>query len=489
MKTNTKITPQRTEGYAELGDYAAIGEGRSVALIAPDGAIDWWCAPNLDSAPLFDRILDAGNGGFFQLEPVGAYHIQRRYRENSNVLETRFITEQGEALLTESLNSTLAGRLPWSELARRVEGIHGEVNFCLTLRIGTVAETISPWLQKTPMGNVYHIGPLLAMLHTSPEVVFSQYSDEGVRGRFHTRPGSRTLIALLATENEPLAIPPLDKIDQRIETSHHAWRDWVDNLGYCGVHRDHVLRSALALKFLWYSPSGALAAAATTSLPEGFGGKKNYDYRYAWVRDACLIIKSFVYLGALEDCKAAFSWLSSTIIRHGPEMQTCYTLTGENVPDERYLPLHGYRGSQPVRVGNNAHDQRQLSMYGDMLATAALFVNAGHIIDIATSRLLIELANQCADRWRCLDAGIWELPEQQHYTHSKMACWLALDRAVALAHDGHIEPTWQERWQRERDRISDWVENHCWSDARYRLAHHDARAIFSSKGIPDFKTP
>lgn len=184
------------------------------------------------------------------------------------------------------------------------------------------------------------------------------------------------------------------------------------------------------------------------------------------MRDACLIIKSFVYLGALEDCKAAFSWLSSTIIKHGPEMKTCYTLAGGKVPDERYLPLHGYRGSQPVRVGNNAHDQRQLSMYGDMLATAALFVKAGHVIDIATARMLIDLANQCADRWRRQDSRIWELPEQQHYTHSKMACWLALDHAVALARDGHLESTWQERWQRERDRISEWVENHCWFDAK-----------------------
>lgn len=466
MTKNHVAPPSRIDGYAQAGDYAAIGEGRSVALIAPDGSIDWWCAPNIDSAPLFDRMLDAAKGGFFQIRPVEDYRVERGYRHHSNVLETRFITPSGVALLTESVNSTLAGRLPWSELARRIEGVEGEVAFTLGMRIGTFADTVNPWLDKTQMGDVYHIGALMVMIRATDDIRFDNFTDEGFSAGLSVRKGSRSLIAVLATENEPLAIPPLEKIDQRIETSHTAWRDWVENLSYRGEYRDHVIRSALALKFLWFSPSGALAAAATTSLPERIGGDKNYDYRYAWVRDACLIIKSFVYLGALEDCKAAFSWLSATIIKHGPELFTCYTLNGDKVPDERYLTLAGYRGSQPVRVGNNANRQTQLSMYGDMLGTALLFIDAGHVVDIATSRMLGELANQCADRWRVKDSGIWELPERQHYTHSKMACWLALNQAVTLASRGHIEPTWLERWERERDRIRDWVEAHCWSAAR-----------------------
>jgi GH15 family glucan-1,4-alpha-glucosidase len=240
----------------------------------------------------------------------------------------------------------------------------------------------------------------------------------------------------------------------------------VESLSYDGSYPALVRRSALSLKFLWYSPTGALAAAATTSLPEGIGGEKNYDYRYAWVRDACLIIKAFVYLGALEDCKAAFSWLSQTIIRHGVRLRACYTLNGDEVPAERYPPLSGYQHSQPVRIGNNARDQLQLSMYGDMLMTAQRFIEAGHVLDITTSRLLGDLANCCADNWRQKDCGIWELPELQHYTHSKMACWIALDRAVALAESKHIEPTWLGRWQRERDRIRDWIESHCWSETQ-----------------------
>ncbi|WP_338577595.1 glycoside hydrolase family 15 protein [Erwinia sp. E_sp_W01_1] len=466
MENKTYHSPLRQDGYAGLGDYAAIGEGRSVALIAPDGSIDWWCAPNLDSPPLFDRVLDKEIGGYFQLEPELPYTVKRKYREDSNVLETRFETATGSILITESINSTLAGRLPWSELARRIEGVEGHVVVNLRLRLGTAAETRSPWLADTEKGNVFHVADLMAMLRTSEDIELSHFDDEQVIGQLITAPGSRSLVALLATEKEPLAVPELASIDQRIETSHLAWCDWVNSLSYDGLYPLHVKRSALSLKFLWYSPTGALAAAATSSLPEGLESGKNYDYRYAWVRDACLIIKSFVFLGALEDCKAAFSWLTHTIIRHGVKLRACYTLEGGLVPEERLIPLEGYKGAQPVRVGNNARDQIQLSMYGDMLAVAQRFIEAGHVLDIATSRMLGELANCCADHWRQKDSGIWELPEEQHYTHSKMACWLALDRAVAMAQSKHIEPTWLGRWQRERDRIRDWIETHCWSESK-----------------------
>ncbi|WLI76150.1 glycoside hydrolase family 15 protein [Kosakonia sp. H02] len=466
MKNAQYTSPVRENGFVEPGDYAAIGEGRSVALIAPDGSIDWWCAPNLDSSPLFDRLLDPGIGGFFQLEPGQPYSVTRRYRDDSNVLETIFTTDTGKVRVTESINSTLAGRLPWSELARRVEGIEGEVTMTLALRFGTRAETCSPWLHETSHGNVYHIADLMAMLRTSEDVEITCLDDEQIRGTLTAVPGRRTLIALLVTEKEPLAVPDLAAIDERIETSHTAWVDWSKSLNYAGSYRNHVGRSALALKFLWYSPTGALAAAATTSIPERVGKEKNYDYRYAWVRDACLIIKAFAFLGALEECKAAFSWLSKTIIRHGVELQACYTLEGDRVPRETYPPLRGFKDSRPVRVGNNAQDQLQLSMYGDMLATAQLFVKAGHVLDLRTSRLLGELANCCADHWRQKDCGIWELPEHQHYTHSKMACWMALDMALQMAKEMSIEPTWVGRWERERDRIRDWIESHCWSESK-----------------------
>ncbi|WP_110670060.1 glycoside hydrolase family 15 protein [Salinicola halophilus] len=469
----TKENPERIDGFAPLKDYAAIGEGRSVAMVALDGSIDWWCVPSMDSPPLFDRLLEPEVGGYFSLTPRGDYRVERRYLENSNVLQTDFVTESGRARVTESINSTTAGRQPWCELARRVEGIEGEVTFDIGFRAGTQNEKVSPWLQETPQGNVHNVGNVMAMFRGSEDVVIDEYADRGVFAHLETHAGSRSLIALLAVEGVPLAVPPIHKIDERIDVSNFAWQDWVDKLDFDGRYAEWVTRSALSLKFLLYSPSGAIAAAATTSLPERIGGEKNYDYRYAWVRDACLIIKSLIQAGAVEESQAAFSWITQTIRRHGPDMRACYELQGDLIPAESYPPVTGYRHSQPVRVGNNARDQVQLSMYGDMLATATLFIEAGHVIDIDTARLLGDLANQCADRWRIRDAGIWELPEQNHYVHSKMACWVALTHAVKLAEAGHIEPTWKQRWARERERIRDWIEEHGWSEARGAYVFHE----------------
>lgn len=466
MKNQTYHHQQRINGYAGLGDYAAIGDGRSVALIAPDGAIDWWCAPNMDSPALFDRILDAKKGGYFQIAPEGEYRTERRYRDNSNVLETCFKTATGEVRITESLNSTFAGRLPWCELARRVEGVKGNVTLKLCFVPGTASCTRAAWIAPSRLGDVLHIGDLMAMLRTPDDMECSIKDDQMIEGTFSVSEGERTLVALLVSQKEPLAVPTMESIDERIENSDHAWRHWTENLTYQGEFKTHVNRSALALKFLLYSPTGALAAAPTTSLPEGIGGIKNYDYRYAWIRDACLIIRAFAFIGALAECKAAFSWLTATILRHEGALRACYTLDGDIVPDEKFLPLEGYMGSQPVRLGNNAQSQQQLSMYGDMLETAFLFVNAGHVLDLTTSRLLAKLANECADLWRQDDSGIWELHERRHYTHSKIACWITLDIAIRLAEEGHIETTWQHRWEREKSRISDWVETHCWSEEK-----------------------
>ncbi|MEG3135944.1 glycoside hydrolase family 15 protein [Rouxiella sp. T17] len=463
---NYPSEPRDSHGFCDTGDYAVVGEGRTVTLLAPDGSADWWCVPHLDSPPLFDRLLDAEKGGYFQLVPSEPYRMTRQYLENSNVLETIYETAKGKIRVTESVNSTLAGRLPWNELARRIEGLEGSVTVNLKLRVGTAGDTRMPWLHDSAHGVVWHVGKLHLMLRLNEEIELSSCCDEGAEATFTVKADERYIAALLVTENKPLAVPSLDRIDKHIDTSDMAWKGWVESLSYDGKYKEHVLRSALALKFLWYSPTGALAAAATTSLPEGTGSGKNYDYRYAWVRDACMIIKSFLYTGALDDCQAAFSWLTEALSANGCEMKTCFRLDGTAVPEETMIPVQGYRGEQPVRRGNNAAEQLQLSNYGDLLDTAVLFTEAGHVLDLETSRLLGQLTNHCADIWRQKDSGIWELPELQHYTQSKMACWMALNQAVKLTDGKHIEPTWVGRWERERDRIRDWIETNCWSEAR-----------------------
>lgn len=461
-----RSTSARKNGYVPLDQYIALGDGRSVALSATDGSIDWWCAPNMDSPPLFDRVLSADKGGFFSLTPRDAFTIERDYLPDSNVAYTIFKTDSGVVRLTESLNSGNAGRLPWSELARRLDGVEGEVEFDLVFKPGTRADSASPWIQDTQHGKVFHIATLMVMLRTSPEVLISEYSDRLVRARCSVRAGRRITVALLASDDEPFAVPTIEQIDARIDLSDGAWRDWTATLDFTGAYAAEVRRSALALKLLLYSPSGAIAAAATSSLPEKVGSDRNYDYRYAWVRDAAYTIKALLRVGALQEAKAAFAWLIGVIRKHGPRMHVCYTLDGERVDDLREIPLSGYMESKPVVIGNSAYDQLQLSLYGDILETASLFVAKGHLLDEGTAQLLHSLADQCADEWQTPDAGIWELPEQRHYTISKIGCWVALDRASKLADAGQIPDGKAQRWARERDRIRDWIDEYCWSERK-----------------------
>ena len=455
--------PMRTDGYLALEDYGALGDGRSVALSGADGSIDWWCVPNLDSQPLFDRLLDPEEGGRFIVAPDAPFTVERQYRPDSNVLETIFTTAGGRAKLTESMNSGTAGRLPWAELARRIDGIDGSVRFRVEMRPGRRASGASPYQSTIGRHAVFHVDRVLGLFLHSDGVTLER-TDDAVIGTLTVAPGDRRIVAIVAGEDEPLVVPKIDDIDTRIDTSDDEWRSWSARIDYEGERRPTFIRNVLALKLLLYSPTGAIAAAATTSVPEGIGGKKNYDYRYAWVRDAGYTIKAFLAAGAQAEAKAAFTWLLKRLGEHGACV--CYTLDGALVPELSEIDVPGYRRSKPVQVGNAATDQSQHGVYGDIFETAARFVSCGNILDASSAELLSHLADRCADAWRQKDAGIWELEDPQHYTMSKISCWQALARAVELADQGQLPTTCRDRWDRERVRIAQWIEEHCWSDAK-----------------------
>lgn len=454
----------RTDGFLPIEGYAAIGEGRSVALSGADGSIDWWCCPNLDSPPLFDRMLSPEEGGYFAITPEEPFTAEIGYRDGSNVHETVFTTKTGRARLTESLNSGPAGRLPWAELARRIEGLEGHVRFRVALVFGTRGDTAAPYLSGNSNGTAFHVAGMMGLFRTSDGIRIETENDHVISGSVEVRAGQREVVAIVAAENQPLVVAPIDEIDGRIDVSCQEWRDWTERLAYRGRYAEQVERSALALKLLLYSPTGAIAAAATSSLPEGIGGSKNYDYRYAWIRDAGYVIKAFLRLGAQAEANAALSWLMRHIGEHGA--QVLYTLDGGCVPGERDIDLPGYRGSRPVRTGNAATGQHQHGIYGDIFETAERFVADGNMLDLRTGTLLAQLADQCAESWKLKDAGIWELPEAEHYTGSKISCWQALARAVELADGGHLPGTCRERWARARDRVADWIDRNCWSEAK-----------------------
>ena len=462
-RTDPIATGERRDGYLALEDYGALGDGRSVALSGADGSIDWWCVPNLDSPPLFDRLLDPEEGGRFIVSPVEAFKVERRYRPESNVLETIFSTASGRAVLTESMNSGTAGRLPWAELARRIDGLDGTVAFQLEMRPGRRGGMINPYQSTIGKHAVFHADRVLGLLLHTDGITIKR-SDASVLGSFTVGQGQREVVAVVAVEDEPLVVPRIAEVDDRIDLSDAEWRAWAQRIEHDGLRRPTFIRSVLALKLLLFSPSGAIAAAATTSVPERIGGEKNYDYRYAWVRDAGYTIKAFLAAGAQSEAKAAFSWLLKRLAQYGDRV--CYTLGGELVPELSEINVAGYRGSKPVQIGNAATDQRQHGVFGDIFETAARFVSSGNILDAASGELLSHLADRCADVWRQKDAGIWELEEQQHYTMSKVSCWQALARAVELADTGQLPTTCRDRWARERDRVAAWIELHCWSEKK-----------------------
>ncbi|MGT2479065.1 glycoside hydrolase family 15 protein (plasmid) [Methylobacterium oryzae CBMB20] len=453
---------EREDGYLPLEAYAALGERRSVALSGADGSIDWWCCPNLDSPPLFDRLLNPDGGGYFAVTPDAPFTCEIGYRTGSNVHETVFTTATGKARLTESLNSGNAGRLPWAELARRIEGLEGHVRFGVQLVFGTRGDTAGPFLSSNGSGSAFHVAGLMGLFRYGDGVVVDAEDDHAIRASVSVEAGQSATVAIIAGEHEPLVVAPIADIDRRIEVSCKAWRAWTEGLGYAGRYREQVERSALALKLLLYSPTGAIAAAATTSLPEGIGGKKNYDYRYAWIRDAGYVIKAFLRLGAHAEASAALAWMFRHLGEHGA--QVLFTMNGGPVSDEEEFDLPGYRNSRPVRTGNAATGQHQHGIYGDIFETAARFVAGGGMLDLRSGALLARLADECAERWKMKDSGIWELPEKQHYTGSKISCWQALARAVEMADGGHLPGSCRDRWARARDRVAAWIDEHCWSE-------------------------
>ncbi|MGK9149340.1 glycoside hydrolase family 15 protein [Plantibacter flavus] len=459
----------------DLRSYAPIGDGRTVALIGLRGQVDWLPIPNLGSMPVFARLLDDDTGGCIELEPVGEYTVTRRYVARTNVLRTTFTTDGGSATVTDALVTGIAGRLPWAELARRVEGRSGTVEFAWRVRPGTALGTASPWIEESTRGPIIRAG------ETTVAVVGSEHGpkpaeDAGsdapeLSGVFSTTEGSRHLLVVVATHAEPIHLPDPLIVDEGIDRTIGNWRTWSRAFSYDGPWSDAVQRSALALKLLIFSPTGAIAAAATTSLPENPRGGKNWDYRFAWVRDLAYTAHALVRFGLREETHAAVSWLLRTIRENGPELHIFYGLEG-GVPEAvQEHDVAGWRGIEPVVTGNPAQGQLQLGVYGDLFAICRTYVDAGNVLDVETGRLLASIADRTCDLWRNRDAGMWELPEEQHYTSSKMGCWQALGDAVHLAELGQVAGS-ADRWRSEQERIAEWIAEHCWSEERGAYVMH-----------------
>ncbi len=450
------------DGNLPLGAYGVLGDGRGAALVGLDGRVDWWSVSHLDSPPTFAAVLDPARGGAMTLAPTCPdARAEHRYLPHTNVLETTFTTSTGRVRLTDALNSGAAGALPWSELVRRVEGLEGRVELELVVRPGDGLRQWEPWVDDDPRGPVVHAGPVTLGVRASPGVVLAT-THRAVTARFTVDAGQREVVGLVASDAAPLFLCDVEAVDRRLDTTVESWRRWSAGVTWPGAGRERILRSALALKVLVMARTGAVAAAATTSLPERVGGPKNWDYRFCWVRDAALTIDALADLGLHEEVHAAVAWLLRAIADNGPDVRVMYTLDGGLPAEERHPDVAGYLDSRPVRIGNRAAGQRQLGVYGDLFGTVADWVFGGHVLDVGSARLLADLADRCADSWRDDDAGLWELTDSRPYTSSKMNCWRALDAAARLAEAGHLAGS-ATRWRHEADAVRAWVEEHCWS--------------------------
>jgi GH15 family glucan-1,4-alpha-glucosidase len=461
---------KRSDGYAPLAGYAAIGDGVATALVALDGSIDWLCLPAHDSPSVFAAILEPGRGAF-TFEPQVPYESTRRYLPETNVLETTFESEAGTVRVTDALTTQDGAVLPWRELVRRVEGLRGRVplRWRVEPRFAYGAEQASPVrVRGTPVFRGSH-GTLAVAAYDAGE---PELDSGGIGACVTVEEGERGLVALAFVENGAVPIPGPDALAERLASTVAAWRRFVALHCYDGPWARAVTRSLLSLMLLLDQRTGAIVAAPTTSLPEQIGGTRNYDYRYSWPRDSSFVLLTLLELGYELQAHESLTCLLRAVAGSHPEVRPIYRLDGSVLSSERELPLRGYRDSHPVRVGNLAGNQVQLGGYGWLFESSWLYAREGNQLGPEVGTRLAATADLVCELWREPDSGIWELHDCRHYTQSKVWAWLALRRALELAELSELPTASIASWRREADAIRAYVETECWSDELGSYVEH-----------------
>lgn len=458
---------ERLAGYAPIGSYGLLGDGHGAALVASDGTIDWLAVPEVEAPPLLAALLDAERGGRLALAPIGDYEVSRRYLPDTMVLETIFKTPKGTLVVHDAMTVGHRGRLPWSEIARVLEVRDGPVRVRFSFEPGDRFARRRPWVHERDGVPLVLDGDLLCALVTE-NLGEVQIAPDRIAGETTLSPGTPGLLALVASDRGPLLVPSAGEVRERMTHTIESWRSWSGRIGYDGPHAEAVRRSALVLKALQNTTTGALVAAPTTSLPEVIGGKRNFDYRFGWVRDASFMLDALARLGLSEELDASLGWLLAGLRLTAPDVHVFYTVQAQPASGEQTeLGLYaGYRDSKPVMLGNKAAQQTQHGAYGDLLEAVARFVAHGGRLDTETGLLLAALADAACDEWQRPGAGIWELGEERRYTSSLINCWAAFDRAIELAERGEIPAVHLARWRHEKDAVRRFIDEHCWSKAK-----------------------
>ncbi|MGH3405997.1 MAG: glycoside hydrolase family 15 protein [Streptosporangiaceae bacterium] len=426
-----------------IGEYALLSDCRSAALVSRHGSVDWLCVPRFDGPSVFCRLLDPA-GGRFAIRPAGEFQVRRRYLDRTMVLETTFETAGGTAVLTDALalgaeerGHDLGNASP-GVLLRRLACTGGEIEFEVSYAPRPEYGLIHPILTPVPGGITARGGADRLFLSTS-----AQFDVDGAAAtaRVALTEGQESVFALGHGQMSGPPLEPLAAADivTRLDDAVTGWQSWSAlHQSYEGPWRELVHHSGRVLQALTFARTGAIVAAPTTSLPETVGGQRNWDYRYTWVRDASLTMEALWVAACPTEAGVFFEFLAdaaATLPQSGADLQIMFGIGGERDLTERELPhLAGWRGSRPVRIGNGAWTQRQLDVYGELLSAAQRLVDELGELDPVTRQFLTAAADTAATRWQEPDQGIWEVRgEPRHFLYSKLMCWVALDRAIALA--------------------------------------------------------
>jgi GH15 family glucan-1,4-alpha-glucosidase len=430
-----------------IEDYALLGDTQTAALVGRDGSIDWLCLPRFDSAACFAALLGDEDNGRWVIAPREHVRAARwRYRGDTVVLETDFDTAEGSIRVVDFMPP----RNGAAHVVRLVEGIRGRVPVHMELRPRFDYGRIRPWLRPLDGAYAAVAGPDSVWFRSSVPV---RQENSLMRADFSVAPGELFAFDLSWRPSHERSADPIDPLRALAETESY-WTDWVSSCTYAGEWREAVVRSLLTLKALSYAPTGGIVAAPTTSLPEQFGGVRNWDYRYCWLRDAAVTLLALTRAGFREEARGWHSWLLRAIAGDVAELQAVYGIAGERRLTELELPwLSGFEGSKPVRIGNAAADQFQLDLYGEVVNTIHEARRAGLEDDGEVWSLTRALVDFVESHWQLPDEGLWEVRgPRRHFVNSKVMAWVAVDRALTDA-EAHGLPARLDRWRVLREEI------------------------------------
>ncbi|MFI5675807.1 glycoside hydrolase family 15 protein [Streptomyces cellulosae] len=437
--------------HPRIEDYALIGDEQTAALVGRDGSVDWLCLPRFDSAACFAKLLGDEGNGHWRIAPKGVQGActRRAYRPDTLVLDTEWETAQGSVRVTDLMPQR--DRAP--DLVRVVEGLSGEVTVRSTLRLRFDYGSVVPWMRRSDGHRVAVAGPDSTWLRSEPAVP-TWGEDFGTHSEFTVAAGEKVAFVLTwHPSHEPR--PPLVDPYEVLESSVADWQAWASRCRYHGPHRDAVVRSLITLKALTYAPTGGIVAAATTSLPEEMGGVRNWDYRYCWLRDSTLTLGALLSCGYQEEAEAWRNWLLRAVAGAPADLQIMYGLAGERRMPEFEVPwLSGFAGSRPVRVGNQAVNQLQLDVYGEVMDSLSLARAAGLSPEGDMWALQGALMKYLESAWRQPDEGLWEVRGgRRHFVHSKVMVWVAADRAVRTLEANPRLPGDLDGWRALREEV------------------------------------